>query len=229
MSISRPCDPFSLKAHSRLHPRRLVFTLMSRLHDQWARLRFDRYALPCRAWAEARSHPEAATDTAVTPEQMAELLLALQHTETLGGLVVEVGSYRGVTTCALSKATGRTVVAVDPFIGWGGSDEDFRHFRQRTQELPGFRHLRATSGEAAQTITEPVSLVFIDAVHDYSNVFFDGWVWGERLMPGGLIAFHDTDQVEFAGARRAVWELARRPGFALHAHVDGLAILGKQA
>jgi hypothetical protein len=36
--------------------------------------------------------------------------------------------------------------------------------------------------------------VFINAVHDYVNTSFDIEAWLPKLVPGGILALHDTDQ-----------------------------------
>jgi predicted O-methyltransferase YrrM len=120
------------------------------------------------------------------------------------------------------------VYAVDPFMGYGGSEEDYAIFQKRCDDVPNIVHIRKPSGEGARELTgKPISFVFIDAVHDYANVLFDGSVWFDILRPGGLIAFHDVDEVVFAGTRRAVREIARRAE--LESHVSGLIILRKPA
>ena len=96
--------------------------------------------------------------------------------------------------------------------------------------MPNVIHLRRTSGEAArELVNDSVSFVFIDAVHDYVNTRFDAIAWHSLLGPGGLIAFHDTDNLQFAGTRRAVFELMRERSLSLEEHVGNLVILRKPA
>jgi hypothetical protein len=81
-----------------------------------------------------------------------------------------------------------------------------------------------TSGEAEKLWDDaPISLLFIDAIHNYVNTMFDAATWGRHVIRGGLIAFHDTDSDAFAGTRRAVYKLAKR--MSLYAHVHGMVIL----
>ncbi len=167
------------------------------------------------------------SNTAVTPVQMQHLLYALSATENLKDtVVVEVGCYRGVTTKFLANSTSRKVIAVDPYIGYGGSDEDYRHFQNNIAGLPNVIHERVTSGEAVRTWQHgPVSLVFIDAVHDYVNTAFDIQAWSLLTVNGGILAMHDTDCAAFAGTRKAVFELSEC--LTLFAHPDGLTELSK--
>jgi predicted O-methyltransferase YrrM len=217
-------DPFTLKSLRYRHPKRALYTLWFRYQDWQARRRYARYALPLKPPPEGAAPPAPAGDTAVTPEQYGCLWAALRTTEHLTDTwVVEVGAYRGMTTRYLAKHTARPVVAIDPFIGYGGNLEDLAMFRAATAGLPNVTHRRATSGQSRAEWTDgrSVSLIFIDAVHDYANTRFDIASWLPVVAPGGIIALHDVDQRCFAGTRRAAAELLS--GYPLFAHVDNLA------
>lgn len=224
-----PVDPFSFKRYSKLNPARLWFTAKARIADKSALRNFDQFPIPrlVPALEVPNPQPYETADTAVTPEQMRVLIQAVLETEPLEASRVEIGVYRGVTTSILAAHTTRDYVAVDPYIGYGGAQSDFEKMQQRVGCLPHVRHLRMTSGEAAASReVKKVSMVFIDAVHDYANVSFDGFAWGGKLVKGGLLAFHDTDNIGFAGVQRAVWELLHESGkYTLFAHVDGLVVL----
>lgn len=223
--------PFAMKRLSKADPRRLAFTALARANDMLPTKRFDHYALPITDEGELNNAVTALIeDTDVDQRQMDVLtrhFLALQAD--LPGDSVEIGAYRGVTTCRLAGlAPTQTVYAVDPFMGYDGSDEDFAIFRKRTANVPNIVHIRKPSGESTRDLaTKSVSFVFIDAVHDYVNVLFDGTSWFNILRPGGLIAFHDVDEMAFAGTRRAVSKIARRA--TLVSRVSGLIILRKPA
>jgi predicted O-methyltransferase YrrM len=223
-------DPFAIKQHSKWHPVRLAFTAQARLIEQEAKWNYQKYALPLEIKSDVPSMPEADwANTAVTPLQVQHLLYGLSLTEHLTDTVaVEVGSYRGVTTRCLAQATSHKIIAVDPFIGYGGSDEDYRFFTQNTADLNNVVHIRKTSGEAAKNWNhDPISFVFIDALHDYVNTAFDIETWSKVMTKGGILAMHDTDQICFAGTRKAVYEANRNMGMELLAHVDNLTLLRK--
>lgn len=224
-----PIDPFAIKRFSKFDPRRLAFTGRARLADRVATSHFDRYALPLTDEGALGDLPEAEIeDTDVNQRQMAVIEKHLGDVQrTLPGAIVEIGAFRGVTTRRMAELVpDRTVYAVDPFIGYGGSDVDHASFRARTGGVANIVHMRKTSGAGlADLAGTPISFVFIDAVHDWANVRFDGESWFRLLRRGGVMAFHDTDERAFAGTRRAVWELARRA--TLVAHVPGLVLLRK--
>lgn len=229
--VKLPTDPFLVKRLKKTSPRRLAFTAGARFQDWISKKLFEKVAMPI---LEPSTLPEVPNydrcDTAVTPIQMRVLVAAMDHAQSRRGQPVEIGAYRGVTTSILAKRSPGPYFAVDPFIGYGGAKQDLDHFTQRTKHLPNVTHLRMTSGEAVRGPgPECVSFAFIDAVHDYVNVRFDGIAWGERISTGGVIAFHDTDEMCFAGVRRAVWKQLHQTSskWVLWAHVNGLVILQK--
>jgi hypothetical protein len=222
-------DPFSLKSHSKLSPRRVAYTAKARALEFISRQNFATYALPAKVLPEVPADlgPVAWDDTSVTKEQMQHLVKALHGTECLGGVAIEVGSFRGVTTRCLASHTQRKVVSVDPFIGHGALASDYEMFKTNTADLPAFAHVRKTSGAAATSWDlGPASFIFIDAVHDYVNTRFDISVWWPLLMSGGIMAFHDTDDANFPGTRRAVFDL-HTSGAQLYAHPDNITFLRK--
>jgi predicted O-methyltransferase YrrM len=217
-------DPFRLKSLPRYHPKRAALTAWFRFQEWSARRQYDRYALPLKPPPDGPTPPPPSGETAVTPEQYRCLWAALRATEHLADTdVVEVGAYHGITTRFLAENTRRQVIAVDPFIGYGGNLNDFAKFRAATAGLANVNHRRVTSGQgrAEWPAGRAVSLLFIDAVHDYANTRFDIVTWLPLVARGGIVALHDVDQRVCAGTRRAAAEvMGRHP---LFAHVDNLA------
>ncbi len=224
-------DPFAVKAYPRWHPHRLAFKAQSMSQERKSRRHYDRYALPERVLGDLPELPQVRwDDTSVTPIQMQHLVKALELTEHLADtVVVEVGCFRGETTRCLASATSRTIVAVDPYQGYGGAEREFAIFRSRVEGCANVVLEPTTSGAAARSWPHgPASLVFIDAVHDYVNTAFDIEVWLPHLVPGGVIALHDTDQEMFAGTRRAAFELHGELGLELLAHPFNMTLYKKR-
>lgn len=221
-------DPFVIKRLPKWHPKRLAFKSHS-LRIEWeSRWRYHRFALPERILADLPPLPAdiAWPNTSVTPLQMQHLLRALALTEHFADtVVVEIGSFRGETTRCLALASARTVVAIDPYSGYGGAEAELSQIRQRVAGLENVVLERATSGAAARVWRHgPVSFLFIDAVHDYVNTSFDIATWSPLLVPGGILALHDTDQEVFAGTRRAAFETHGEERFELLAHPSNLTL-----
>ncbi len=231
-NVGIPSDPFKYKSLSKWHPQRVAFTIAARFQERSARDNFSNYTLPLISFEEPVTPPVFdSSDTSVTPVQMSQLLTALQQTESLGGPLVEIGSYRGITTTQLAAKTKRQVIAVDPYIGYGAGETDYAIFQKRVAAFANIEHWRMTSGQGMRKIREngaKLSFVFVDAVHDYVNTLFDGRTYGELLAPQGSIAFHDTDDPAFPGTRRAVWEFSQMGGFEIICHVQGLCVFQKR-
>jgi predicted O-methyltransferase YrrM len=229
----KPQDPFAYKSLSKAHPARILFVLRSRFEELVSRHRFSKYGLPMlNEHSTTAVHTYDLFDTAVETNQMALLAYCLAVTESIQAPVVEIGAYRGVTASYLASRTKRRYFAVDPYIGYGGATDDMSIMQQRTGDLGNVVHLRMTSGQAAAGNALPtISFAFIDAVHDYVNVLFDGITWAKKLEPQGLIAFHDTDSSHFPGVQRAVFKLIdskESPRLSLFAHTYGTVVLQRQ-
>src|SRR3954463_14025910 len=126
-------DPFSLKSLPYHHPKRAAYTAWFRFQDWTAGRGYEQSALPLKPPPDGPAPPPPAGETAVTPEQYRCLWAALRATDHLAGTCfVEIGAYHGVTTRFLAEHAGRPVVAVDPFIGYGGNLEDLAKFRAAT-------------------------------------------------------------------------------------------------
>jgi hypothetical protein len=211
------------------HISRAAWTAYARVQEKIAALSFAFSVIPIKQPTNLAPCPEPAKgETAVTGLQLACLIGALKETESLPSTaVVEVGCFRGATTVALASETRRCIFAVDPYIGYGGSEQDQLAFVKRIGNLGNVKHLRLTSGEAARSWRHGnVGFIFIDAVHDYVNVSFDINVWRRKLVAGGLMALHDTDNPRFPGTRRAAFAALKTMD--LWAHVNDLVILKRR-
>ena len=214
-------DPYYLKRYSKLHPKRLIYTLQARAQDRLSKFFFPEYELPKKLISNLPETPVLEwSETQVEPDHARYLLYALSLTEPLGGIVVEVGAWRGVSTAFFAKNSIRGVFAIDPWIGAG---ENYEAFRARTSPHCNIVPLKMTCGQAyREQLLEGASFAFIDAQHDYNSVSHDLTVITSLMKSGGLIALHDTDNPMFAGCRRAVFEQAHH--YDLLAHIPNLTI-----
>ena len=230
MMKTTPIDPFELKKLPKVHPFRLGWTGHSRLLDFYGKitqtpiLNKTKSCKPEHLFTERGS---SLPDTAITSNQAKLLEIAIAHTESFPEPIVEIGSYRGVTTRQLALATQRLVYAVDPYIGYGGWESDLAMFKERTRSLSNTHHLRETSGSAFKQLqNQSYSLVFVDAVHDFANTWFDFFAWSSIVRPQGLIAMHDVD--DFPGTNLACRKiLAQKDKYSLWGYCPNLAIVQK--
>ncbi|NUM53997.1 MAG: class I SAM-dependent methyltransferase [Candidatus Hydrogenedentes bacterium] len=128
------------------------------------------------------------------------------------GAIVEIGSFKGKSTCWLAKGAMRAcrekVYAIDSFTGSpehqkGMENEDhdivnsgstLEAFKRNTSFLGVADHVEtivAKSEDAAAAWNKPIRLLFIDADHSYEASKRDFDLWSPHVIQGGLIAFHD--------------------------------------
>jgi predicted O-methyltransferase YrrM len=138
--------------------------------------------------------------------------------------VVEIGAYKGKSTCYLAEGAriaGSVVVAVDPWKLPGNTPGRF-HF---TEARPAFEaqvervglgdwivavtafSTVAASGWVRATGGRPIGLLYIDGSHLYADVRADFEAWFPHVANGGLIVFDDYDTPKNPGVKRFVDEL----------------------
>ncbi len=131
--------------------------------------------------------------------------------------IVEIGSYKGKSTCWLatgSKAGHRArVFAIDLWTkGWSKpykAPETFAAFQEQVAAMGHSDLIRAImmpSLEAVKGRKKPIGLLFIDGSHKYQACRDDYEAW-ERFVPaGGYVAFHDYSEKQ-PGVMRVVDEI----------------------
>jgi predicted O-methyltransferase YrrM len=170
------------------------------------------------------------------------LLYLLARENQLTGTLVELGSYMGGSTIALSlgaraSASANQVIAVD-------DHEWHRHVAGRVSPdavaripstLPvlernlvraGVRDtvevLVADTAAAATEVAGPVSLLLIDAGHDERSIRADIDAWFPKLTSGAIVAFHDYHNSAWPDVERVVDDV--KPQFAAFASHQTLAL-----
>ena len=119
--------------------------------------------------------------------------------------IVEIGSYHGRSTVLLGNVAKSLfpeakVYAIDPHDGIVG-DKD-QELKSTTPTLEIFRQNIKNEGlcEVVELIKDfsfnvkwqmPISMIFIDGLHDYYNVSRDFWHFSVWINQGGYIVFHD--------------------------------------
>jgi predicted O-methyltransferase YrrM len=111
-----------------------------------------------------------------------------------GGSLVEIGVYKGRSTCALAAHTAGTVYSVDIWSEAGTDGWYYDVFRQNTERYPNIVAVNRASVWAAREFAaqgKRFGFVFIDASHDQYNVRQDILAWRPLLADGGVFAGHD--------------------------------------
>ena len=133
-----------------------------------------------------------------------------------GGHCLEIGSLFGRSASYLAR-TARKVVCVDHFVvgfDWHGRHLEFpiyhdfrRNLADHANIVAVCMHSEKEADAAAEIIAEGIfDLVFIDAGHSYEDVRRDIARWLPKVRSGGMAVFHDYDNPQYPGVRRAVDE-----------------------
>jgi len=131
--------------------------------------------------------------------------------------MIEVGVYEGDGTLIFSDHFN-SVLAIDPWVSGIGDitdkvdmDEIYSRFLENMQGRINISIFRDYSITAAQNIEdESVGLVYIDAGHEYKDVYDDINAWKSKVFRGGWLCGHDY-LVKFPGVVKAVGELLGSP------------------
>ena len=155
------------------------------------------------------------------------------------GVIVEIGSYRGRSTVALArgalKGAGVPVYAIDPheYIDRKGEVETRYDSHDHVAFLRNIllsgvaevvKPIHLLSWEVAAGWDKPISLLWIDGSHEYEAVRKDFVQWSQFLVPGGHLAFHDSNQPA-DGPYRVVQEALGNGSFDLVTQIKKVTIL----
>jgi predicted O-methyltransferase YrrM len=149
----------------------------------------------------------AEVDGWMTPGQASTLYDAAMRCPD-GGLIVEIGSFRGRSTIVLASAAapGVEIIAIDPHAGNDRGPQEFDGFEAEAATdheiflanlanagvADRVTHLRMFSDAALGEIDEPVDVLYIDGAHRYAPALADIRKYGERVVDGGTMLIHDS-------------------------------------
>lgn len=155
------------------------------------------------------------------------------------GVVVEVGSFRGKSTAALSigsrEGNGAPIYAIDPHETFAGpkgglfGPPDRRVFYTNMLETGGWENVRLVN-LSSEVVTpgwdKPVGFLWIDGDHSYEGVRRDFECWVPHLLPGGTIALDDT---EAGGGPAQLVEELLAEGWTVTKHIGKLKAVARLA
>jgi len=144
-----------------------------------------------------------------------------------GGVIVEIGSYKGKSTIWLGNGSKDghkiKIYAIDPHTGssehQNEKDENkkiwtFEEFNRNINNAKVndiIVPLIKTSEDAANDFDKPVEFIFIDGAHEYEMVKLDFDLWFPKVVNGGIMAFHDT--LGWSGPKKVVKDLVYKSKF----------------
>jgi predicted O-methyltransferase YrrM len=129
----------------------------------------------------------------------AELLFTIASQVPEGQSIVEIGSYKGRSTCALAAGAHDSVpiYAVDPHTGdrsqveAGATIDTWDEFRRNLSHAPHVIPMRALSTSAASSYSgPPIGLIFVDGWHSPEAVIADITTWSAHFAHD-VVVFDD--------------------------------------
>lgn len=177
-------------------------------------------------------------------------MVALLHlpllVDHLPGAIVEIGSFKGKSTIALAlgsqylTTSKRMVYAIDPFthpVLPANYAEDFVLNLGKAGVTPYVTAIKKPSELAYEDCPPSICVLFVDGDHSYEGVTRDIIHYAPRVVPGGIIAFHDYsyknspgyEWAELPGVTRAVDELCATANYAYLCDYKSLRVVRKLA
>lgn len=137
-----------------------------------------------------------------------------------GGVIVEIGSFKGKSTACLAAGclgTTKTIYAIDPFTRqptdeyndsiWNYSIEDLQNNLQPFAMINYVVPVQGFSQEIGIGWDKQIDLLFIDGAHTYEGALSDFQLFFPWLKQGGLFALHDVMEVEKGSPWAGVWRV----------------------
>lgn len=164
--------------------------------------------------------------TSLTPREAVEALHDLAAKTPKTQAIVEIGVYRGRTTCWLAAGAqsgkGAHVYGIDP---WDLPEHTpikpkFAMSRQReiaeayVAETGHADHATLVQGFSTQVAAHwggpRVGLLYVDGDHAYAGVLADWEAWSPHLARGAVVAWDDYGHPQHPDVKRAVDELVEQ-------------------
>ncbi|HEX4717525.1 MAG TPA: class I SAM-dependent methyltransferase [Thermoleophilaceae bacterium] len=125
-----------------------------------------------------------------------------------GGLLVEIGSFRGRSAVVMASAlaTGARLVAIDPHAGGDRGPQEIEAEADRGEadhrafaanmRAAGIESrvelVRLMSSDAHSSVEEAIDVLYVDGAHRFGPARDDIVRWGERVRDGGTMLVHDS-------------------------------------
>lgn len=160
----------------------------------------------------------------LVPDEVCKTLYDLASVVPPDQAIVEIGSYKGKSTCFLAagaqNGAGARVWAVDPWDlhgnvtgRFGFAEATTRQAFGRQIDAAGLRdRITAIRGFSVNVARKwsgpPIGLLYIDGDHREAAVRADWKAWKRHLAEGATVVFDDLDTPKNPGVRVVVDELA---------------------
>ena len=128
--------------------------------------------------------------------------------------IVEIGSWKGRSACAMAANTSAPIFCVDTWSGKleNGITEEvesgfLKAFLENTRRYSNVMPICMSSVRAADCMYKMgmrFDMIFIDATHTFESCCSDILAWRPLLTPGGILCGHDLGHKDWQGVEQAV-------------------------
>ena len=132
-----------------------------------------------------------------------------------GGVVVEIGSYKGRSSCFIASglSEGATLWCIDTFesdsVDIRKKEDTFEEFERNMKPFgQKVKFIRGRSEEIAKHWNSEIDFLWIDGDHSFEGCARDIELWVPYVKSGGKVAFHDYPNAP--GVKKAVDEIFRK-------------------
>jgi predicted O-methyltransferase YrrM len=125
-----------------------------------------------------------------------------------GGLIVEIGSFRGRSAIVMAStlAEDARLVAIDPHAGGDRGPQEIAAEAERGEAdhqafVTNLRaagveshveHVRSMSSDAQDAVAGQIDVLYVDGAHRFGPARDDIVEWGARVRDGGTMLVHDS-------------------------------------
>ncbi|MEY2480175.1 MAG: hypothetical protein QOI04_1102 [Verrucomicrobiota bacterium] len=158
----------------------------------------------------------------------AELLFRFATESDSAGAAVEIGSFAGKSTVCIArglqarKTAPARLFAIDMHF-----QPDFKTNLVEFGVSEIVESIAQPSLDAAETWTQPISFLYIDAHHGRAHAYADLMVWDMMMVPGGYVALDDTSGF-LLGPNLQLQAALRTDAYELVAEAGGMSVLQKK-
>ncbi len=124
----------------------------------------------------------------------AETLAIIRYTKAAKEDIVEVGTYAGGTAENAGQHTpeGLAWWAIDTFEGFNDQKNPVLSYKNHLAKYGSIFNVQGDSREMGKFWKKSIGFLFLDGSHYVDDVRRDFEVWTPWLIPGGIVAVHDS-------------------------------------
>lgn len=107
--------------------------------------------------------------------------------------IIEIGPWKGKSTCYLASKSSVHIYTIDLFTGTDGTENTLKPF---LKNIKNYKYIKWFKGKSSNMVNkfedDSYDLIFIDGNHTFKFVMEDYKNYYPKIVNGGIMAFHDS-------------------------------------